>query len=518
MKRYIVALVGMVVSMSSCSDFLTENSQNKSYIESYSDVDELLIGSGYMKYQDNEGYYPYVHLMADEVQQNKTLLLNIDPLNAANKYFGYYTWQGNVDLSFDKLSSSSDNYTFNKLYEHINICNMALYEIDKQSGNTTAEREAITRIKGEAHFLRAAYYFVLLNLYGKPYQASSSTDLGVPIKLTEMIEDVKFSRNTVAEVYAQVLADLSQAESFLEDVAHKSIYRADINAVNLLQSRVCLYMSDYENAQAYANKVIGRKNTLTDLNSFSGNIFLTETSDELIFTMGKYANFQELISWNYKGFGVNEVYYNAIPDDDLRKSIFFNIFRETTWKEDPVTGDWVEIVVASIPMCKKFFDAQGDYVDVNVSDNFSMRVSEAYLNLAEAAACQGENAVAQGAINTLLQNRISSGSYTPVTAEGEELVTLIREQRRLELYNEGHRWFDLRRYAVATQYPQVATLKNSYTVFGIDESLSPIATYEYTLKMDDAANTLPVPYQIAQFNNMANNARSERQPSAVINY
>ena len=147
-----------------------------------------------------------------------------------------------------------------------------------------------------------------------------------------------------------------------------------------------------------------------------------------------------------------------------------------------------------------------------------MRVSEAYLNLAEAAACQGENAVAQGAINTLLQNRISSGSYTPVTAEGEELVTLIREQRRLELYNEGHRWFDLRRYAVATQYPQVATLKNSYTVFGIDESLSPIATYEYTLKMDDAANTLPVPYQIAQFNNMANNARSERQPSAVINY
>ena len=329
MKRYIVALVGMVVSMSSCSDFLTENSQNKSYIESYSDVDELLIGSGYMKYQDNEGYYPYVHLMADEVQQNKTLLLNIDPLNVANKYFGYYTWQGNVDLSFDKLSSSSDNYTFNKLYEHINICNMALYEIDKQSGNTTAEREAITRIKGEAHFLRAAYYFVLLNLYGKPYQASSSTDLGVPIKLTEMIEDVKFNRNTVAEVYAQVLADLSQAESFLEDVAHKSIYRADINAVNLLQSRVCLYMCDYENAQAYANKVIGRKNTLTDLNSFSGNIFLTETSDELIFTMGKYANFQELISWNYKGFGVNEVYYNAIPDDDLRKSIFFNIFRET---------------------------------------------------------------------------------------------------------------------------------------------------------------------------------------------
>lgn len=517
MKKYIVALVGMVVSLSSCSDFLTENSQNKSYIESYSDVDELLIGSGYMKFQDNEGYYPYVHLMADEVQQNKTLLLNVDPLNAANKYFGYYTWQGNIDLSFDKLSSSSDNYTFNKLYEHINICNMALYEIDRQSGNTTAEREAITRIKGEAHFLRAAYYFVLVNLYGKPYQASSATDLGIPIKLSEVIEDIKFGRNTVAEVYIQVLSDLSLAESFLENVAHKSIYRADINAVNLLQSRVYLYMCDYEHAQAYANKVIGRKNTLADLNSFSGNVFLTETSDELIFTMGKYENFKELISWNYKGFGVNEAYYNSIPDADLRKSAFFNVFHESIWGEDPATGDWVETVI-SIPMCKKYFDTQGEYVDVNVSDNFSMRVSEAYLNLAEAAACQGENTVAQGAINTLLQNRISFDSYVPVMAEGEELVKQIRDQRRLELYNEGHRWFDLRRYAVAARYPQVITIQNSYTVFGIDESLSPVATYEYTLRMDDAANTLPIPYQIVQFNNMTNNTRSERQPSAVINY
>lgn len=517
MKKYIVALAGMVFSLSSCSDFLTENSQNKSYIESYTDVDELLIGSGYMKYQDYEGYYPYVHLMADEVQQNKTLLLNVDPLNAANKYFGYYTWQGNVDLSFDKLSSSPDNYTFNKLYEHINICNMALYEIDKQSGNTTAEREAIIRIKGEAHFLRAAYYFVLVNLYGKPYQASSTTDLGIPVKLSEMIEDVKFSRNTVAEVYALVLSDLSQAESFLENAAHKSVYRADINAVNLLQSRVCLYMCDYEKAQTYANKVIARKNTLTDLNTFSGNVFLTDTSDELLFTMGKFANFNDLISWNYKGFGVNESFYNSISDGDLRKSVFFNVFNESVWNEDPATGEWVESVV-SIPMCKKFFDALGEYVDVNVSDNFSMRVSEAYLNLAEAAACQGENAIARGAINTLLQNRMASDSYTPVTAEGEELVTLIREQRRLELYKEGHRWFDLRRYAVATQYPQVITIKNSYTVFGIDEMLSPVTTYEYTLRMDEAANTLPIPYQIAQFNNMTNNARSERQPSATVNY
>lgn len=103
------------------------------------------------------------------------------------------------------------------------------------------------------------------------------------------MEDVKFNqRNSVESVYRQVIADLEIAETCLEGIPTKSIYRADISATNLLQSRVYLYMQDYKNAKIYAQKVIDRKSDLVNLNTFNStdNYFLSSKSVETIFSMG----------------------------------------------------------------------------------------------------------------------------------------------------------------------------------------------------------------------------------------
>ena len=76
-----------------------------------------------------------------------------------------------------------------------------------------------------------------------------------------------YERNTVAEVYQQVLEDLTEAERLLSQTTRKSIYRADITATYLLQSRVYLYMQNWEQAAAYAQKVIEKQPALQDLNS-----------------------------------------------------------------------------------------------------------------------------------------------------------------------------------------------------------------------------------------------------------
>lgn len=76
-------------------------------------------------------------------------------------------------------------------------------------------------------FLRGCYYFLLANFYGKPYVASTAeSDPAVPIKTSNYVEDKYYSRNSVAEVYKQIVTDLLDAEKFLKDVPKKSMWRA----------------------------------------------------------------------------------------------------------------------------------------------------------------------------------------------------------------------------------------------------------------------------------------------------
>ena len=110
---------------------------------------------------------------------------------------------------------------------------MILSLINEQKVTTISDQENVNRIKGESHFLRGAYYFTLANLYGKPYSpATASSDLAVPLKLTEYIEDKTYSRASVEAVYEQVLKDLLAAEKYFKDIPSKSVIRAGPSGSN----------------------------------------------------------------------------------------------------------------------------------------------------------------------------------------------------------------------------------------------------------------------------------------------
>lgn len=67
---------------------------------------------------------------------------------------------------------------------------------------------------------------------------------GVPVKVTEFVEDTEFRRLTLAETYGQILEDLSEAERCLDGKRRASIYHANQTAALLLKSRVYLYMQN----------------------------------------------------------------------------------------------------------------------------------------------------------------------------------------------------------------------------------------------------------------------------------
>ncbi len=526
--KYLI-YIGMAVLlalMASCSDFLKEYSQDTYYVTSYEDLDELLVGDCYFPVQNSassSNYGFFIHFLADELEEQNSYYSAWGGGTSGSvkeNVFGYYTWQQRVGQNDSYTGFLVESTTWTEVYRLINVANNIIASVGDVPQNTNDEKAGALRVKGEAHFLRAAYYFWLANLYGKPYiPSTAATDPAVPVKVEEKVNDIKYSRNTVKEVYEQVLADLEIAEECLSSTESQSIYQADINAVNLLLSRVYLYMQNWTLAADYADKVLEANHYLIDLNGrepYDG--FLSKDSKEVLFSMGGN-DVPCFLKYDYQNFRVAHELYDAYADDDLRKSQWW-------WKRNTFIG-YTKITFGTGVTGELNPEEDADYYNVEynvgwsgqkcgISDKFLYRTAEAYLNKAEAAAYLNDEDEARAQLNALRKKRYASGSTHEETASGEELVKAIREERRKELALEGHRWFDLRRYGVCEKYPESKQLVHNYTYYASGSSTQMLETHVFTLQPHDAAYTLPIPREVLDFNTgMVNNERPWREHTVI---
>lgn len=218
MKRHnILALLLIPTLLGSCSNFLSEYSQDMVVPQSVSDIEEVLLGETYMKstevsYGMNNGTCGFFNLLDDDI--NTVSVNSTEKLGSYDAYtyvvnamFGYYAWQQDVRYNFERDSYNSDDGTWNDLYHRINVANILLNELEDVPHTTDSDLADYTRVKGEIHFLRAQFYFILANLYGKPYApATCATDLCVPLKLTHYVEydkdkNTQFDRVSVKDIY-----------------------------------------------------------------------------------------------------------------------------------------------------------------------------------------------------------------------------------------------------------------------------------------------------------------------------
>ncbi|NEU07383.1 RagB/SusD family nutrient uptake outer membrane protein [Flavihumibacter sp. R14] len=138
-------------------------------------------------------------------------------------------------------------------YNAINICNNVEASID------VVEPDVKDQILGEARFIRAITYFELIRFYAQPWTGgpgAANTQLGVPLVITPTTsgENLDVSRNTVSEVYAQIITDLTSAESLLNETMPDG--RATKYAAAAFLSRIYLAQGDWQNAAATADRVI----------------------------------------------------------------------------------------------------------------------------------------------------------------------------------------------------------------------------------------------------------------------
>lgn len=496
-KKYTISLLTAAIAgvgLQSCDSFLQEYSQDLAKVESWEDLDEVLLGDVYVKpgriyvqnsmiNRDGGGLdLDILHFMSDEIMMSDD---NYNNLGYYESMFPFYTWQQDTGVDRQMRYVGGDAQYWNQLYERINVCNMILALIDGQPEHFPTDAVEKERVKGEASFMRGLYYFMLTNLYAQPYVPSTAASVpGMPLKDTEFVEDREFERASLEETYAQILSDLEQAEKCLEGKARKTRYRVDHTTVCMLLSRVYLYMQNWEKAVGYAEKVLAKNSSLMSLASKSaGQTCLDAACPETLFFMGDY-----FIS---TAFNDRRYYIPAwYVSDDMAGLYAKNDFRKNLY----IGSSQYNKVSPVFMKVNGQREAWGSYN--SAGSVFTFRTSEAYLNIAEAAAYMGDWSKAKSTLERFLATRMSGGVEFPES--GNDMIDFIRDERAREFLLEGHRWFDLRRYTVCEPYPWSKEIVHNYCYFA-DYELD--YTDMYRLEKNDVAYTLPVPRKIKNFQN-----------------
>lgn len=489
----------LIILFSGCGDFLEEYSQSLVVVKTVNDLDEILLGDVYLPSNSVSmfsaaNYASFMNFMDDDVNTVITRKGDANAWKSLRNLYGYSTWQLDVTKSANGSDYINDNSLWMDSYHRINVINIVLNEIHKLRIVSEEDRLNALRIQGECYFLRAQYYFFLVNLYALPYDNAAEKYLGIPLKLSWYVEN-DFHRNTVFEIYRQIVSDLNNAIDCLTQSPQKKItYRASKEAALLLLSRVYLYMQDWENAKIAANEFLKLENELYPIGNLKvEESFMEATNSEVVFAHGML-NINRVFTANGGDFCISSDLYNLYEDKDYRRDIFF------------AKNSTTDSIMANRKYSSSIHRAK-------VSDVFTLRVAEGYLNIAEACAML-DDAEANTWLNDLRRNRIAD--YRNQIYSGKELIEEIRNERRKELCLEGHRWFDLRRYSVNHKYPYKKEIVRVFAKYNEDGSSFEGAEL-FKLEKDDLSYVFKIPESVLEYHvDMPNNERKKREVIAKL--
>lgn len=486
MKKTIYPLFYIIILFTiSCNDFLEPKSNSEYVPKDVTSLNEILLGESYMHPNDQTKLHLFIDILDDDIQTSAYS----DKKQNANRYPALkaaFSWDKQMFYKFSDTGITENICNIWKnIYRKILGTNAIMDYINDASG--TEEQKKI--VKAQALTLRAYYHFYLVNIFATPYNIDKVA-LGIPLRLSSKIQDTPIGRNTVEEVFSQVLADLHEAEQLYllipQAQQFKRDFRTSLPLVNLLLSRVYLYMENWTKASLYAKKVINDKNfKLLNLNDApeKSHIFTSENNPEAIWLYGNPGDIFDFASerWrlNYSFitiFVASPDLVSLYEDEDLRKSKYLVKQYQTSFYTA-----YSKIALLS-----------SGYISFNNQFGRSIRLSEAYLNYSEANIMLAKKdekfkEKAIKALNTLREKRYVKKSNFIISEQSiDKLIKIVRDERRRELCFEGQRWFDLKRYGM----PKIKHIWSE----------SETEKTEFVLHEKDPRYILPIPYWALEVN------------------
>ena len=354
-------------------------------------------------------------------------------------------------LSSDELTNYSADMTSRDMYKNalsalldagsIPIWSTAynyIYQVnaihENLQGSTAISAKVKQQLDAEALFMRAYFYFYLVNFYGD-----------VPlVTTTDYKINATLPRTSKTQVYQQIISDLKRAQVSLNpdyvDATDTSVTLDHIRpttwAATALMARAYLYSGKYDSAEMQATTIISSPKF--KLPADLTKVFL-KNSDEAIWQLTPASalfctadgaslilNAAPNASSTSNSTTVSPQLMAAFETGDQRKSVWINSYTSgaNTWN---------------------FPYKYRDNNNATTLKEYTMmlRLAEQYLIRAEARIQQGNSNGAIADLN-VIRNRAGLSNYAGTTDQ-TAILAAIGHERQVELFTEGDRWSDLKR-------------------------------------------------------------------------
>lgn len=384
---------------------------------------------------------------------------------------------------------------------------------------TQEEKDEMDRYIHEAKFMRAYYYYYLLDHFCQPYTPAkgNTAALGVPLTTTynptavgstypgrsTLNQSFDFINNELDSVYKHLKAyETAYPEVAAEEMTCRMAPYVGTWTVRAMQARLALLKQDWQKAYDYANEIIlSNQFPLVNgggiLTTAFANMWKSDTGTEIIFM--PFCDVNERAGIGETGSTWLSIYsdkldyiatQNALAiysPDDVRYKTFFE-------------GRTINVysTFVNVPAFVKFPGndalAQGSGTAFrNKAKVF--RTAEMELIVAEAAYRLGLYTEANAALTALREKRIKGYDKTQ-TFSGDQILTEIQLERNRELIGEGFRISDLRRWGL----PCSRNLEYTDPAYADAKAPTVVAGRAVEYTGDDYRYTWPIPSTEMQCN------------------
>ncbi len=448
--KYLLVALSVMITTTSCLDKLPQSAiPTDEAMQSYNDAEQTVTGI-YSMLKSSALWSGYLTLLPD-IQTD--LVYAVD--GYSNTYGNHWLW----DI---RSTNSEVEAVYASLYGVISNCNFYLERIDDVIAKQTDD-ERITILEqytGEVYTIRALCYSELLKLFCEAYDpATAHEQLGVVLRKSYS-ETERSVRASLKDSYEFVIDDLKKAEEILDvDYDVYSSYYMTNAVAHALHARVALYMQDWDAAIEHSTAIIDHENGMYQLSpanvmytnemtyfDYMWNYDLaTETIWQVGFTLTSYGgalgqvflSFNNDFTYYYPDYVPAQWVLDLYTSGDSRYNSYFATL--TTGYDHALT--W--------PLLIKYYGNQnfiGSYV-YHVSMPKPFRLAEQYLIRAEAHCRKAapDFSAASKDLTTLRASRFTSGGGAIALTE-DNFIEQIAQERVRDLYMEGHRLQDLKRW------------------------------------------------------------------------
>lgn len=448
MKKIYIYLVG-ILFMTSCYDDINDVKPADALEESdfYSSVGDFNASLG-GAFQQLQNYYALELLILGDIPSDN--VIQVQTGRTSNDV--YWDW---------RYSSLNDIGLLDEGYEAVNISNLIIQNID-----VLTDGDVKNNILGQALAVRALAHFDMARVYGQiPTQsAGANASLGVPYTRFEDGDTgdpfATPSRDPISENYDDIVEDLLAARNLVNSTSVVNSF--SVEAINGLLSRVYLYMGQYQNAIDAANLVT----TAVADGANLVDVFNDSSNEGIIMKLGINQTLDALsagvvFSQSSPGVTISEYaiaydLFTSLAAEDLRRDAY--VFTGTN------QGN-------SYNAIRKWLGEAGQLN--GETDMPVVRAAEVILNKAEAQFELGQEGAALATLNILRDARYTAyaGGET-----GGALEAAIRFERRVELFAEYSRWFDIKRWGLGVTRSDFGDVADGSGTPAENKTLAPGAT------------------------------------------